>query len=59
MIGRIGHDSFGEPCRANLAANGIRTEYVAMSDVPTGCAFITVDEAGGQQVISVRGLAGG
>ncbi|UOK73687.1 ribokinase [Ancylobacter polymorphus] len=46
MIGRIGRDSFGEACRANLAANGVSVEHLAMSDAPTGCAFITVDEAG-------------
>lgn len=55
MIGRIGRDSFGEACRANLAANRVRTDHVAMSDVPTGCAFITVDEAGENAITVASG----
>lgn len=55
MIGRIGRDSFGEACRANLAANGVRVDHVAMSDAPTGCAFITVDEAGENAITVASG----
>lgn len=55
MIGRIGRDSFGEASRANLTANGVRTEHIAMSDVPTGCAFITVDEAGENAITVASG----
>ena len=55
MIGRIGRDSFGEACRANLAANGVETTQVATCDAPTGCAFITVDEAGENAITVASG----
>lgn len=43
MAARVGDDAFGAEARANLAANGVRTDLVLMAAEPTGCAFITVD----------------
>lgn len=55
MVGRVGQDSFGDACRANLAANGVRTGHVATCGEPTGCAFITVDEAGENAITVASG----
>ncbi|MBS7545013.1 ribokinase [Ancylobacter oerskovii] len=58
MVGRIGRDGFGEACRANLAANGVTTEPVAIGEAVTGCAFIAVD-ARGENAITVASGANG
>lgn len=58
MVGRIGRDGFGEACRANLAANGVAVEAIAVGEEPTGCAFIAVD-ATGENAITVAGGANG
>lgn len=55
MVGRVGRDSFGDACRANLAANGVGTAHVASCGEPTGCAFITVDEAGENAITVASG----
>ncbi|WP_315986394.1 MULTISPECIES: ribokinase [Bradyrhizobium] len=45
MAGRVGQDGFGDRAIDNLAANCVDTSLVIRSDEPTGCAFITVDQA--------------
>lgn len=52
MIGRVGSDAFGAAAVANLSANGVGTDHIVRSDVPTGCAFISVD-GGGENAITV------
>lgn len=53
MIGRVGDDAFGAWLREGLAADGIDTSGVeALSDAPTGAAFISVGP-GAQNVIIV------
>ncbi|RDJ19788.1 ribokinase [Bosea caraganae] len=52
MVGCVGDDPFGRMCTANLAANGVDVSAIALTEQPTGCAFITVDRAG-QNAITV------
>jgi ribokinase len=57
MIGRVGHDMFGEQLKASLAAAGVDTSRVlATEGEATGMALIPV-EAGGQNLIVVAGGA--
>src|SRR3712207_957221 len=43
MVGRVGDDVFGRELAASLAANGVRTEHVAVTaGVASGCAMIQV-----------------
>jgi ribokinase len=59
MIGRVGDDAFGAWSRAGLHEDGIDHHgVVALPDVPTGVAFISVD-ARGQNVIIVSPGANG
>ncbi|TCK30632.1 ribokinase [Ancylobacter aquaticus] len=58
MVGRVGADAFGDACRANLAANGVTTDYIATCAAPTGCAFITVDSAGENAITVASGANG-
>jgi ribokinase len=57
MIGRVGHDVFGERLAASLAAAGVDTSRVlATEGEATGVALIPV-ETGGQNLIVVAGGA--
>ncbi len=56
MIGRVGADAFGEALVDGLAADGVTTEAVAaLSDVPTGVAFISIDPGAQNTIIVAPG----
>lgn len=55
MAGRVGRDGFGDSAIENLRANGVDTALVVGSDEPTGCAFITVDQAGENAITVASG----
>lgn len=55
MAGRIGQDGFGDSAIENLRGNGVDTALVVRSDEPTGCAFITVDQAGENAITVASG----
>jgi ribokinase len=53
MVGRVGHDAFGDMLLQSLVADGIDTEAIGRdADEPTGAALIFVEE-GGQNMIAV------
>src|SRR5215207_6954577 len=52
MFGRVGEDAFGSELVKNLRDNGVDTEWVeAVSDAPTGSAFITVTPDGENAIV--------
>jgi ribokinase len=51
----VGDDGFGRSARDNLVHNGVLTDLVDMSNAPTGCAFITVDERGENAITVASG----
>ncbi|AWM00861.1 ribokinase [Bradyrhizobium amphicarpaeae] len=55
MAGRVGRDAFGDGAIANLRSNDVDTALVVRADEPTGCAFITVDEAGENAITVASG----
>jgi ribokinase len=55
MAGAVGHDPFGKACRDNLSENGVDVTAVEVTDEPTGCAFITVDETGENAITVASG----
>ncbi len=56
MIGKLGRDVFGADYRAHLAALGINTDYVHMTDAASsGVAPIAVDAEGRNAIIIVMG----
>lgn len=55
MVGAVGDDPFGAACRKNLEDNGIDVQAVRVAAEPTGCAFITVDEAGENAITVASG----
>jgi ribokinase len=55
MVGAVGNDPFGAACLKNLEDNGIDVQAVRVADEPTGCAFITVDEAGENAITVASG----
>lgn len=55
MCGAVGDDPFGRACLDNLRANGVDTEHVRVVAEPTGCAFITVDDAGENAITVASG----
>ncbi|MFC4620471.1 ribokinase [Camelliibacillus cellulosilyticus] len=55
MVGCVGKDVFGEQIRANLAANGVRTDYIRdIPDVSSGTATIMINN-GDNRIIVVAG----
>jgi ribokinase len=58
MVGRVGHDGFGDSAVANLARNGVTTDHVRAGDAPTGCAFISVDTRGENAITVAAGANG-
>lgn len=59
MAGAVGDDSFGQALRENLEKVGVSTEPVeVLSGVPTGQAYITVDESGENSIIIIAGTNG-
>lgn len=55
MAGRVGRDGFGDSAIQNLRTNGVDTDLVVRADEPTGCAFITVDQAGENAITVASG----
>ncbi|WP_342730603.1 ribokinase [Bradyrhizobium sp. B117] len=55
MAGRVGQDGFGDSAIENLKSNGVDTGLVVRADEPTGCAFITVDQAGENAITVASG----
>jgi ribokinase len=55
MVSAVGDDPFGQACLANLKSHGIDVSSVRISDDPTGCAFITVDETGENAITVASG----
>ena len=52
MLGRVGEDPFGEELVENLRDNGVNTSRVeAVTDAPTGSAFITVTPDGENAIV--------
>lgn len=55
MVAQVGDDEFGRAALANLAANAVEIDGVATGPEPTGCAFITVDDAGENAITVASG----
>ncbi len=55
MVSAVGNDPFGQACLTNLADNGVDVACIRLSDEPTGCAFITVDQAGENAITVASG----
>jgi ribokinase len=55
MIGRVGRDGFADLALAELKAAGIDLSTVERDALPTGCALIPVDRAGGNLIIVASG----
>ncbi|MBR0780393.1 ribokinase [Bradyrhizobium iriomotense] len=55
MAGRVGRDGFGDSAIENLRTNGVDTAFVVRGAEPTGCAFITVDQAGENAITVASG----
>lgn len=55
MVGKVGDDSFGRRCVANLKNQSIWTSGIGISDRPTGCANIAVDMRGENIVMVAPG----
>lgn len=59
MIGAVGADSSGEALLSNLQSAGVKTEGIEVIDgVPTGQAYIMVDENGDNSIILIAGTNG-
>jgi ribokinase len=59
MAGRIGDDVFSKVVLDSLSSAGVGDELIVTTqDVPTGSAFITVDEKGENSIIVVPGANG-
>jgi len=56
MVGAVGRDGLAEPALANLEACGVDMAHlVRLSQVPTGCASITIDARGQNMIIVAAG----
>lgn len=56
MIGAVGNDVYGEKLISNLESVGVNTDGIEKLDgVPTGNAFITVDENGENSITVIQG----
>ncbi len=55
MASAVGDDAFGRIARDNLVKNLVDTRCVCTAAQPTGCAFITVDEAGENAITVASG----
>jgi ribokinase len=51
LIGCVGGDESGRCYLAHLRAEGVRAELVVKTDLPTGSAFIAVDDRGENSII--------
>src|SRR3954471_8014416 len=52
LVGRVGHDDFGQRLLVGLREHGVRTENVVVTEgSSTGCAVILVDKAGENSIV--------
>lgn len=59
LVGRVGQDAFGDTALAELAAAGVDLNTVQRDRRPTGCAFISVDATGQNQIVVATGANAG
>lgn len=59
LVGRVGQDAFGDTVTAELAAAGVDLKGVTRDRRPTGCAFISVDLTGQNQIVVATGANAG
>ena len=55
MVGSIGDDLFGKSYKENFTSQKINSEFVKISELPTGVAHIWVDKSGENRIIVVSG----
>lgn len=55
MVGRLGADAFGEQLLQGLQSEGIDTQWIERLDLPSGVAFISVDQKGQNSIIVAPG----
>lgn len=55
MVGSIGTDMFGQSCIENFKNQKVNSDFVKVSDLPTGVAHIWVDATGENRIIVVPG----
>ena len=55
MVGSIGKDLFGNSLQENFKSQKINSDFVKISDLPTGVAHIWVDEQGQNRILIVPG----
>ncbi len=55
VVGKVGDDLFGKSIRENFEAQGIVTNFLESSSLPTGVAHIWVDSSGENRIIIVPG----
>ncbi len=55
LVAAVGDDDFGDAYAARLAALGIETRLSVAAGRPTGMAWITVNEAGENQIVVIPG----
>jgi ribokinase len=55
MVGSIGDDLFGKSYKENFANQKVNSEFVKISELPTGVAHIWVDKSGENRIIVVSG----
>ncbi|MBB6735922.1 ribokinase [Cohnella zeiphila] len=58
MIGAVGRDSFAQPLLDSLRERGVGTDGVLAKDGTSGLAFITVSDAGENEIILSEGSNG-
>ncbi len=59
LVGCVGNDSFADVALAELRGAGVVLDGVRRDRRPTGCAFISVDRAGQNQIVVAQGANGG
>lgn len=55
LIGRVGQDAFGDLALREIGAAGVDLRGVTRDRRPTGCAFISVDPVGQNQIVVAAG----
>lgn len=55
MVGSIGDDLFGKSYKENFSNQKVNSDFVKISDLPTGVAHIWVDKSGENRIIVVSG----
>jgi ribokinase len=59
LVGRVGHDDFGQRLLVGLREHGVRSEHVIVTEgSSTGCAVILVDKAGENSIVVSPGANG-